>query len=189
MWTAPITGWSRIASCRAGSRWTARDAASGRSRAIPWRSRGRSRRRSAQRSSRVESAAKRNAQGYPTGYRLEPGHTGSSILAPDDPIQVRAGFTAYTLWFSAYGPGDRFAAGAYPNENPEADGLPKWVATKRPIDGRDLVLWYPVGFRHVPRADDWPAMPGLWHGFRLRPSNFFDRNPALDVPPVDAAAK
>jgi len=33
------------------------------------------------------------------------------------------------------------------------------------------------------------VMPGLWHGFRLRPFNFFDRSPALDVPPVEAAAK
>jgi primary-amine oxidase len=137
---------------------------------------------------RVESTGRKNAQGYPTGYQLMPGHTDTSILAPDDPIQVRAGFSAYTLWSSAYAPNERFAAGAYPNENPEADGLPKWVAAKRPIDGRDLVLWYTVGFRHVPRAEDWPAMPGLWHGFRLRPFNFFDRSPALDVPPVDAVA-
>jgi len=138
---------------------------------------------------RVESATRRNAQGYPTGYQLLPGHTDTSILAPDDPIQVRAGFTAYTLWSSAYAPSERFAAGPYPNENPETDGLPKWVSARRPIDGRDLVLWYTVGFRHVPRAEDWPAMPGLWHGFRLRPFNFFDRSPALDVPPVDAASK
>jgi hypothetical protein len=47
--------------------------------------------RLSQPSARVESAAKWNAQGYPTGYQLEPGHTDSSILAPDDPIQVRAG--------------------------------------------------------------------------------------------------
>jgi len=138
---------------------------------------------------RVESASRRNAQGYPTGYQLQPGHTDASILAPDDPIQVRAGFSAYTLWSSAYAADQRFAAGAYPNENPDADGLPKWVAAKRSIDGRDLVLWYTIGFRHVPRAEDWPAMPGLWHGFKLRPFNFFDRSPALDVPPVTAAAK
>jgi primary-amine oxidase len=138
---------------------------------------------------RVESASRKNAQGYPTGYQLMPGHTDISILAPDDPIQVRAGFSAYTLWSSAYSPGELFAAGAYPNENPDADGLLKWVAAKRPIDGRDLVLWYTIGFRHVPRAEDWPAMPGLWHGFKLRPFNFFDRSPALDVPPLDAAAK
>ena len=138
---------------------------------------------------RVESASRKNAQGYPTGYQIMPGHTATSILAPDDPIQVRAGFSAYTLWSSAYAQNEVFAAGAYPNENPEADGLPKWVAAKRSIDGRDLVVWYTIGFRHVPRAEDWPAMPGLWHGFRLRPFNFFDRSPALDVPPPEVAAK
>jgi primary-amine oxidase len=138
---------------------------------------------------RIESASRRNAQGYPTGYQLQPGHTDASILAPDDPIQVRAGFSAYTPWSSAYAPGERFAAGSYPNENPDGDGLPKWVAAKRSIDGHDLVLWYTIGFRHVPRAEDWPAMPGLWHGFKLRPFNFFDRSPALDVPPETAAAK
>ena len=138
---------------------------------------------------RVESTTKKNAQGYPTSYQLMPGHTDSSILAPDDPIQMRAGFSAYTMWSSAYAPHELYAAGAYPNENPDVDGLPKWVAAKRPIDGNDLVLWYTIGFRHVPRAEDWPAMPGLWHGFRLRPFNFFDRSPALDVPPAQAAAK
>ena len=138
---------------------------------------------------RVESTARKNAQGYPTSYQLMPGHTDSSILAPDDPIQIRAGFSAYTMWSSAYAPHELYAAGPYPNENPDVDGLPKWVGAKRAIDGNDLVLWYTIGFRHVPRAEDWPATPGLWHGFRLRPFNFFDRSPALDVPPPHAAAK
>ncbi len=67
-------------------------------------------------------------------------------------------------------------------------GYPSYPAAKRQIQDRDLVLWYTVGFRHIPRAEDWPAMPGLWHGFRLRPYNFFDRNPALDVPPATMKA-
>jgi primary-amine oxidase len=131
---------------------------------------------------RVESVSRKNAYGYPTAYQLLPSHTDTSILAPDDPIQVRAAFSAYTLWASAFAPDEKFAAGSYPNENPEMDGLAKWVKAKRSIDRRDLVLWYVVGFRHVPRAEDWPAMPGLWHGFRLRPFNFFDQNPTLDLP-------
>lgn len=80
-------------------------------------------------------------------------------------------------------PDQKFAAGTYPNENPEMDGLARWVKAERSIDGHDLVLWAVLGFRHVPRAEDWPAMPALWHGFRLRPFNFFDKSPALDVPP------
>ena len=133
---------------------------------------------------RVESASRTNAMGYPTSYQLMPGHTETSLLASDDPIQKRAGFTNYSLWATAYDPSEKYAAGPYPNENPEVDGLPRWTAAKRSIENRDLVLWYTVGFRHVPRAEDWPAMPGLWHGFRLRPFNFFDRSPALDVPPA-----
>ena len=136
---------------------------------------------------RIESAGKTNKLGYRTSYQLMPGHSDVSLLAKDDPIQLRAGFSGYTLWASAYARDEKYAAGLYPNQNADVDGLPKWVAAKRPIEDRDLVMWYTVGFRHVPRAEDWPVMPGLWHGFRLRPFNFFDRNPALDVPPlVDA---
>ncbi|WP_082077317.1 hypothetical protein [Bradyrhizobium sp. LTSPM299] len=133
---------------------------------------------------RVESTDKTNKQGYRTSYQLMPGHSDVSLLAKDDPIQLRAGFSAYTLWASAYARDEKYAAGLYPNENAEVDGLLRWTAARRSIEDRDLVLWYTVGFRHVPRAEDWPVMPGLWHGFRLRPFNFFDRNPALDVPPV-----
>lgn len=133
---------------------------------------------------RIESAGKTNRLGYRTSYQLMPGHSDVSLLAKDDPIQLRAGFSGYTLWASAYAKDEKYAAGLYPNQNADVDGLPKWVAAKRPIEDRDLVMWYTVGFRHVPRAEDWPVMPGLWHGFRLRPFNFFDRNPALDVPPI-----
>ncbi|WP_407165316.1 tyramine oxidase [Bradyrhizobium sp. ORS 111] len=138
---------------------------------------------------RVESTGKTNKQGYHTSYQLMPGHSDVSLLAKDEPIQLRAGFSSYTLWASAYAKDERYAAGLYPNENAEVDGLPKWTAAKRSIEDRDLVLWYTVGFRHVPRAEDWPVMPGLWHGFRLRPFNFFDRNPALDVPPAAVDVK
>ncbi len=41
-----------------------------------------------------------------------------------------------------------------------------------------------IGKRHITRAEDWLAMPTVCHSFRLRPFNFFDRNPAIDVPPL-----
>ncbi|MCY3971487.1 MAG: hypothetical protein OXG74_16275, partial [Acidobacteria bacterium] len=60
--------------------------------------------------------------------------------------------------------------------------LPEWTEADRPIQDTDIVLWHTVGMHHLPRAEDWPVMPVLWHGFELRPFDFFDRNPALDLP-------
>jgi primary-amine oxidase len=36
---------------------------------------------------------------------------------------------------------------------------------------------------HIARPEDWPVMPVEYAGFWLKPDGFFDRNPALDVPP------
>jgi primary-amine oxidase len=39
-----------------------------------------------------------------------------------------------------------------------------------------------MGFHHVVRAEDWPVMPAGRHAFQLRPFDFFERNPAIDLP-------
>ena len=67
---------------------------------------------------------------------------------------------------------------------PAGPGLPAWVAADRPIDGEDIVVWHTFGPTHFPRPEDWPVMPVDYTGFTLKPSGFFDRNPALDVPPA-----
>jgi primary-amine oxidase len=41
-----------------------------------------------------------------------------------------------------------------------------------------------MGFHHVPSSEDWPVYNLGWHEVALAPYNFFDRNPALDVPPA-----
>jgi primary-amine oxidase len=122
-----------------------------------------------------------NAMGNPTSYVLLPGHSARSILSPDDPPQARAAFSGELLWLTARKPEERWAAGDYSNQSQPGEGLPKYISDKQPIENTDLVGWYTVGFRHVTRAEDWPVMPTLWHSFTLRPTNFFDRNPGLDV--------
>jgi len=51
------------------------------------------------------------------------------------------------------------------------------------MSSTDVVLWYVFGIHHVTRPEDWPVMPVDTVSFWLKPFGFFDRNPALDVPP------
>ena len=132
---------------------------------------------------RLVNPNKTNAYGYNPGYVLMEGHNASSLLSEDDPIQGRALFAKSPVWISRYMPNERFGAGEFANESAPGEGLPRYTADKGPATDTDLVLWYTVGFRHITRAEDWPVMPTLWHEFRLRPFNFFDRNPALDLSP------
>ena len=44
------------------------------------------------------------------------------------------------------------------------------------------MLWHTFGATHIVRTEDWPVMPVEYTGFTLKPVNFFDRNPALDLP-------
>jgi len=47
------------------------------------------------------------------------------------------------------------------------------------------VVWVQFGINHVPRVEDFPVMPCEILKVSLKPVNFFDKNPALDVPPSE----
>ncbi len=131
---------------------------------------------------RVINPSRTNAQGYPVSYQLVPGMNVHTLLSTDDYPRRRAGFIDHHLWVTPFHPEERYAAGAYPTLSEPDQGLPAWTAANRSIEATDLVLWYTFGMHHVPRAEDWPVMPTLWHGFELRPFDFFDRNPSMDAP-------
>ncbi|HEX7131901.1 MAG TPA: primary-amine oxidase [Iamia sp.] len=140
------------------------------------------------RSWRIENPHVLNAVGKPVAYRLLPiMATPTMLAAPDSPIGRRAGFAQHNLWVTPYAPEERRAAGEYPNQHAGGDGLPRWTAGDRSLIDADVVCWYTFGVTHFARPEDWPVMPVEYCGFLLSPGGFFDRNPALDVPPAPAA--
>ncbi len=122
----------------------------------------------------------KGAYGGPVGYQIE-GHNALTLLAPDDYMQRRAGFTDHTLWVTPYDRRELYAAGDYPTLSTAGDGLPKWTAANRAIGNTDVVAWFTLGFHHVPRPEDWPLMPVARHSIEIRPVGFFTRNPAIDL--------
>jgi primary-amine oxidase len=133
---------------------------------------------------RVVNPSQTNALDQPVGYKLVPTMSTPTLLAhPDSSVGQRAGFACHNLWVTPYAPDERRAAGDYPNQHAGGDGLPRWTAADRPIAETDVVLWYTFGITHFVRPEDWPVMPVEYTGFLLQPFGFFDRNPALDVPP------
>jgi primary-amine oxidase len=135
---------------------------------------------------RVVNPSKKNRLGRPVGYRLVPGENCPVFAQPEAPIMRRAGFTANNVWVTPYNPQERFAAGDYPNQHPTGDGLPIWTKANRKVEDTELALWYVFGHNHVPRPEDWPVMPVAMLGFQFRPDGFFERSPAMDVPPPPA---
>lgn len=119
---------------------------------------------------------------YPVGYEVMPGATAKSLMHPDDPTQKLGAFSAHQFWVTPYSPDERYASGTYPTSSAANEGLAVWTEANRPIENTDIVGWYTLGFHHIPRSEDWPVMPVMWHSFQIRPFHFFQTNPVLDLP-------
>ena len=124
-----------------------------------------------------------NALGTPVGYKLVPGGTFPAMLDESSPVLRRAEAVKHSLWVTPYRPDERWPCGEFPTLAERDTGLPRWTAQDRPIENTDVVLWYVFGIHHITRPEDWPVMPCDSVSFWLKPFGFFDRNPALDVPP------
>ena len=120
--------------------------------------------------------------GHSTGYEIMPGVTAASLLSPDDGAQKVGAFSAHQLWVTPYRPEELYAAGTYPSSSTGEDSLAAWTRKNRGIENTDIVAWYTLGFHHVPREEDWPVMPVMWHDFVIRPFHFFGQNPVLNLP-------
>jgi primary-amine oxidase len=128
----------------------------------------------------------RNVLGAGVGYKLVPSGTFPPLLDPSAPAFRRAEVIGHALWVTPYHPDERWPCGEFPNLSLDDSGLPAWTAADRAIENTDVVLWYVFGIHHITRPEDWPVMPVDVVSFWLKPFGFFDRNPALDVPPSPA---
>ena len=136
----------------------------------------------------VINTEKTNRLGRPTGYVLYPEDAPTLMADPGSSIAKRAEFATRHLFVTQYDPAEQYAAGDFVHQNPGGDGVTKYTAGDRSIDGEDIVLWHTFGPTHFPRIEDWPVMPVDYAKFTLKPYGFFGANPAMNVPANEAVS-
>ncbi|KAJ4252428.1 hypothetical protein NW762_011029 [Fusarium torreyae] len=128
------------------------------------------------------------ATGKFVGYKIV-NQSCPALLAKDNSIIAKRGtFAKKALWVLPYADDQRFPAGSYVcqstgDAHPDNETITEWVNRNGAIENTDIVCYIQFGLTHFPRAEDFPIMPAEPVSVMLRASNFFERNPALWVPP------
>lgn len=129
----------------------------------------------------VNTSIKNPVNGAPVAYKLHIPPM-QHILADHDSYHFkRAEFADHNLYVTKYAERELFAGGYYTNQSRGGTGVRAWADRQDGLD--EPIVWVSFGINHVPRIEDFPVMPMEMLKVTMRPVNFFDRNPALDVPP------
>ncbi|CAI0413833.1 unnamed protein product [Linum tenue] len=131
----------------------------------------------------VVNPGKTTRVGNPVGYKVVAGGTAASLLDHSDPPQMRGAFTNNQIWVTPYNRSEEWAGGLFAYQNHGEENLQVWSDRDREIENKDIVVWYTMGFHHIPCQEDFPIMPTVSSSFDLKPVNFFERNPILRIPP------
>ncbi|KAF2676768.1 copper amine oxidase-like protein [Lentithecium fluviatile CBS 122367] len=121
--------------------------------------------------------------GNPVSYKFMPPPTQKLLAAPGSIQEQRALFTKHHVWVTKYRDDELYAAGRFTLQSQrEVGGVYDMANRKDEVTDEDIVVWNTFGLTHNPRVEDWPVMPVDIFQVHFKPADFFDKNPANDVP-------
>lgn len=135
---------------------------------------------------KIQNAAVRNpVNGKPVAYKIQaPGF--QKILSDKDSFNYkRAEFSDHNIYVVKYKDDELYAGGRYTNQSRGGTGVRAWADREENVKDEDVVVFVQFGINHIPRVEDFPVMPCEILKVHMKPVNFFDKNPALDVPPSE----
>lgn len=131
----------------------------------------------------LNTSSRNPVNGQPVGYKLHLPGFQKLVSHPTSFNHRRAEFADHNLYVTRHRDGELYAGGKYTNQSRGGAGVRAWADRRDDVVDADIVLWLQFGLQHVTRAEDFPVMPCEAVRVSLKPVNFFERNPALDVPP------
>jgi primary-amine oxidase len=130
----------------------------------------------------VNPSVRNSVNGAAVGYKLMVPPMQPILADADSFHSRRAEFADHSIYVTRYADGELYAGGLYTNQSRGGTGVRSWANRKDSLAGGDPVIWVQFGINHIPRVEDFPVMPVEMLRVMMRPANFFDRNPAIDVP-------
>lgn len=99
----------------------------------------------------------------------------------------RSEFSDHNIYVTTHRDNELFAGGWYTPQSRGGSGVRSWAARDDDLTApdADIVIWAQFGINHITRIEDFPVMPCETLRVNFKPVNFFDKNPALDVPPSE----
>jgi primary-amine oxidase len=125
----------------------------------------------------------------PVGFRLMPSYTQMLLAHPSSFHARRSEYAQHAVWVTKYREDEMFPSGRYTMQSMGGEGIASAIESRagdedeRRVRNEDLVVWHTFGSTHNPRIEDWPVMPCEKMSVGLKPVNFFQQNPGVDVAP------
>lgn len=129
------------------------------------------------------SAVKNPVNGKPVAYKIHVPPFQKMLSDKESFNFKRAEFADHNIYVTSYRDDELYAGGKYTNQSRGGTGVRAWANRKDNVLDEDIVVWVQFGINHIPRVEDFPVMPCEVLKVSLKPVNFFDKNPSLDVPP------
>lgn len=128
--------------------------------------------------------------GAPIAYKIIAPEFQKILSAPESYNYKRAEFADQNIYVTQYRDRELYAGGWYTNQSRGGTGVRSWAERNDDIAGgadgsagTDLVVFVQFGINHIPRIEDFPVMPCEKIAVHLKPVNFFERNPGIDIAP------
>ena len=129
------------------------------------------------------SSALNPINGKPVAYKIHAPPFQKILSHPDSFNFKRAEFADHNIYITTHRDRELYSGGWYTNQSRGGTGVRSWAARNDNVIDEDIVVWVQFGINHIPRIEDFPVMPVEILKVSFKPVNFFERNPALDVPP------
>lgn len=130
----------------------------------------------------INTKVRNEVNGSAVGYKIHVPPMQFLLADQESYHYKRAEFSDHNIYLTKHAEDELFAGGTFTNQSRGGTGVRSWANRNEDLNG-EPVVWVNFGINHFPRVEDFPVMPQEMIKVMLRPANFFNKNPAIDVPP------